>query len=687
MTMTLPPGGNSQQPVADDIIERIARRRGVPPAVLRQTWMSEGGGQTSGVPAGDGGKSVGPFQIQLPTLETANRVAGTNYSPADLNDYAKAADVAAITLASNYQQFGNWPAAAAAYMTGPTGLREGRVNSDVMGRASRVSQALGLDSDPVAVAQDLGVPNGYGILPPGMGGGWKPIRPDYSRFDPIMKQIEENERQQEQAMQPYVKSITEQYARDMPAVREAFDAAKPVDIKPWNQQPPKPDPIEGFASVAAVFAGIASAFTHTPAINAMNGMAAAINARKENDQKAYDEAYKAWQDNTKLAIDRQRIQSEAFKNALDLMKTNLSEGDAAMKATAAIYGARDHMLWAEAGEYGRIAEQNAAADRAAQSMERYMFNIEKGRFGNPVIVQTQGEDGTPQYSLGQQDKMTGQWVTADEKRDPITSVVGTMKADQIPAANDPSVKQTARGIAEYRLPMLSGFVMKTPWGQQVMADVLKINPDYRATRYAAMTSAQRAFASGREAQQTRAMNVAIAHLDTFEELAKALQTGDIQAINAAAQRVAQETGQPAPTSFDLAKQIVGEEIVKAIIAGGGGVTERASMAERLSRVQSPQQLQGAIDTARTLLAGQLGGLERQYEKQTKEKDFGDFLSPRAKQLLETRARLSEQAKPDGGVPTPPASLAGKDGLQWSPSRKQWRDSSGQMYDADGNLVQ
>src|SRR5690349_16710265 len=118
------------QSTGDDILGQIAARRGVPLAVLKTNWMGESGGRASGVPAGDGGKSHGPFQIQEPTLADANRSAGTNYQPTDLESLIPSADVAAITLANNYKQFGNWPAASAAYMTGPTGLREGNASPD-----------------------------------------------------------------------------------------------------------------------------------------------------------------------------------------------------------------------------------------------------------------------------------------------------------------------------------------------------------------------------------------------------------------------------------------------------------------------------------------------------------------------------------------------------------------------------
>lgn len=82
-------------------------------------------------------------------------------------------------------------------------------------------------------------------------------------------------------------------------------------MKPWNADEElakrRTDPIEAFGSIGSVFGILASAFTHAPMENALNASAAAINSIKEGDSKAYDRAYKAWEDNTKQALERHKI--------------------------------------------------------------------------------------------------------------------------------------------------------------------------------------------------------------------------------------------------------------------------------------------------------------------------------------------------------------------------------------------
>lgn len=262
---------------------------------------------------------------------------------------------------------------------------------------------------------------------------------------------------------------------------------------------------------------------------------------------------------------------------------------------------------------GNISWTNTAGEPVAppDSVSRTASKISA-----PTIAQTKGPDGAPIYTLAQQ-MANGQWVTADEKRTPIEGVEATMKADDIPNPNDPTVKQTAKAIAEYRQPLLAGWVLKTPWGHAVTAEVNKENPDYAAERYSEISAAMKAFGTGPQSNQIRYINVAVNHLGTLKDLADALKNGDYRMLNEVYQRISEETGQPAPTSFDSAKQLIGQEITKAVIAGGGGVTERQAAGDQLNRARSPDQIvgpNGVIDTYRRLLGGQMGGLKSQFHQ-------------------------------------------------------------------------
>ena len=159
------------------------------------------------------------------------------------------------------------------------------------------------------------------------------------------------------------------------------------------------------------------------------------------------------------------------------------------------------------------------------------------------------------------------------------------------------------------------------------AGVLGAKQNYRAG-----TTAVKQFNTGPQGNSVRSISVAIDHMDTVSKLGEALQNGDNHAFNAIAQKIGALTGNPAPTNLNAAAKIVGAEVTKAIVANGGGVAERDEAAKTFSTVQSPAQLQGAVNTYKSLLGGQLKGLSQQYETSTGRKDFSSKLSPSAQAL-------------------------------------------------------
>jgi hypothetical protein len=163
---------------------------------------------------------------------------------------------------------------------------------------------------------------------------------------------------------------------------------------------------------------------------------------------------------------------------------------------------------------------------------------------------------------------------------------------------------------------------------------------------ATKTKATKDFSTGIQGRQVTAFNTAIDHLATMDKLSDALQNGDVKLINSLGNIVARQTGQPAPTNFDAAKQIVTAEVIKAVVASGGGVTERQEAERNFAAANSPAQLKGLVQTYKKLLGGQLASLSVQYENTTGKKDFESRLTPDAK--TEFKA-VRGQTAPAGAV--------------------------------------
>lgn len=100
-------------------------------------------------------------------------------------------------------------------------------------------------------------------------------------------------------------------------------------LKPWNAEEERSKmvrgPIEQFGSIGTIFAMAASAFTRRPMVSALNAGAAAMNAMKQSDEKAYNSAFEAWKDNSQLAIKRFNMEREMFEDVNKLSTSNMAE--------------------------------------------------------------------------------------------------------------------------------------------------------------------------------------------------------------------------------------------------------------------------------------------------------------------------------------------------------------------------
>lgn len=183
-------------------------------------------------------------------------------------------------------------------------------------------------------------------------------------------------------------------------------------------------------------------------------------------------------------------------------------------------------------------------------------------------------------------------------------------------ATSADVQTMAEGIASGKLAPINGFALAKPRGQAIMAKVMELNPNYDAGDYASKNAALKDFATGKTGTALRSFNVAIDHLGQLSQMADALHNGDMQALNKVGNYFSQQTGNPAVTNFEAVRAIVGKEVVKAIVAGGGGVEERKELSDLLAAAKSPAQLKGVIEHFTGLMEAQKHGLMDQYQRTT-----------------------------------------------------------------------
>lgn len=223
--------------------------------------------------------------------------------------------------------------------------------------------------------------------------------------------------------------------------------------------------------------------------------------------------------------------------------------------------------------------------------------------------------------------------------------------------------QMAHAISTGQLPPLTGAALIRPGGRAIMSQVMTENPKYEAQQYGVSFATEKGFTSGKQGTTIKSFNTAIDHLATLGELADALHNGDTQLVNKIGNYIAVQTGQPAPNNFEAAKQIVGDEIVKAIVGAGGGVADREKAQAAISGAASPEQLKEVIATYRKLMGGQLHGIYQQYVSGGGKKDFNSFLTEESQAVANIPSNAQNQVTLPGGqvkvFPSPAAAQAFK----------------------------
>lgn len=201
---------------------------------------------------------------------------------------------------------------------------------------------------------------------------------------------------------------------DVWRTHKAYDAeaATSHDIPSWNEQQQKEkfatDPVKAFGSVGSVFAMVAAAFTHRPMINALQGSAAAMDAVREGDEKAYKNAYTAWKDNTALALKRHDMMHQEYQDAESLMHTDMAAGKLQMEMIARKYDDKQTLFLTENGLNEELNKLREGRVKSAEELRKHVNNFKEDTLANNVHEQMVGQinkafEGRPkddQYRLG-----------------------------------------------------------------------------------------------------------------------------------------------------------------------------------------------------------------------------------------------------------------------------------------------
>lgn len=315
----------------------------------------------------------------------------------------------------------------------------------------------------------------------------------------------------------------------------------------------------------------------------------------------------------------------------------LGEGATALSDVAAKQSANNQLLDQSALQdqvkYREWEKQQELEQQKADQTAKY----QQGELANKSAALEQGKYTITPDGLGGFIKINNKTGDTEAVNSPATPTMTTgvddkgnpLAGDDYLKSLDPRIARTAKMVANGDMPWPSGFALKSPYWQNVIAAAQTYDPTANGNRFPAVAK----FNTGKQGDQVRSFDVGLTHLDTLENLTDALGNGDIKAINSAANTWETQTGQPAPANFNAAKEVVGNEIVKAIVGAGGGVGDREKAQKALDAAGSQKQLKGVIGTYKTLMKGQIQGLKQQYENATGRKDFMSRLSPNSQKYF------------------------------------------------------
>jgi hypothetical protein len=226
-------------------------------------------------------------------------------------------------------------------------------------------------------------------------------------------------------------------------------------------------------------------------------------------------------------------------------------------------------------------------------------------------VKILNKDGTlspggsmPVQTVSQQDR--------PQRYFPNDGLTGEAFLETLPAQDKARVK----AILRYDMPFPSTMAIRRDPNMARFAEaVFKADPSYTDMGYSNKKTSAKAFLPGQKLGNLILSNAsARGHMDVLQEVYDAMQNGDIKKLNAFANQFRVQTGSAPEATFDAIKGVIGSEIMKSIVPGGGGVVEREEVRETLSRGYAPQQFMSVLNGYRALMQEQYDNMHQDYKR-------------------------------------------------------------------------
>lgn len=456
--------------------------------------------------------------------------------------------------------------------------------------------------------------------------------------------------------------------------------------------PPIQKPVDAFAnfgSAATLIAMLGGLLSRQHATTALGAAGEAMKAINSNNADAYEKSFKTWQTQADMAHTLMSMENEDIRSLLEDKRMSVDERTTKLQNLVAETGMvktiggmsldnLDHI----ADFYEKRVNATLGFKSQTEALKLQAAYTARAQYLTDHPGDVAGADAAAMraMSAGASKETQSGGREADVQK-AIQAKDEKWKADNPNATKDEiaAAHFQHRTEAERDLTQATHAPRSAP--AMFMQKVLQEHPDadsealaMAAARYRQLGAMEQAFGSGAQGNTIRSLNVAIDHTDVLRQLGDALKNGDTQRLNALRNRLLVEFGYEGPVDFDVAKKIVGDEVVKAVLGSNAGTGfERAELQAAFDRANSPEQLNGVIETARRLMLGQMRGLEFQYAGSDEKRrvSFRDKLFEHTKDALES----TDRGHAAGGATGVPSDLPSPSGHAEGSTAK---DASGKV---------
>lgn len=178
-----------------------------------------------------------------------------------------------------------------------------------------------------------------------------------SQIKGLFPQIVAAEKQKAASAQTDATAEAAQLGKYRDNLAKIWEEDKPSKVNiPDAPKQPEEDTLKNFGSIASMIGVFASAFTKKPAVNALNASAAAMNAQRQGDKEKFDEAYKDWQAQVKLTMERHELEVENLNQIMDFAKEDQTAALAQLKAYGVAHNSSAASVLAELGDWEEIGK-------------------------------------------------------------------------------------------------------------------------------------------------------------------------------------------------------------------------------------------------------------------------------------------------------------------------------------------